>query len=304
MKGQISNLMQICSMHRYTMTEGEEKGLDIIDCDNGKIRFQLNVSKALDIAQMWHEGQNVSFISKNGITARETPFASRFEGGMVYTCGLDSIGNRAGFELHGSHHNTPAKIIKAECTEEGIVVEGEIRGSELFGRNLVLKRKIWTKQNAEELHIEDELRNEGYVDANYCVLYHVNVGYPLLDEGCKVELEEVECTPRTAWSKETIGDRYEISAPIVGQEETCYFLKTKTPKASLVNEKLGKKFTITWSEDTLPYLLEWRSMASGDYALGLEPCSTELDDHFKYNTIEAGTRLNFTICLHIERIKE
>ena len=29
--------------------------------------------------------------------------------------------------------------------------------------------------------------------------------------------------------------------------------------------------TISWSGDTLPNMVEWRSMAGGDYALGLEP---------------------------------
>ena len=29
--------------------------------------------------------------------------------------------------------------------------------------------------------------------------------------------------------------------------------------------------TLTWSGETLPILSEWRSMASGDYVLGLEP---------------------------------
>jgi hypothetical protein len=31
---------------------------------------------------------------------------------------------------------------------------------------------------------------------------------------------------------------------------------------------------LTWSGDTLPILAEWRSMASGDYVLGLEPSNT------------------------------
>lgn len=33
----------------------------------------------------------------------------------------------------------------------------------------------------------------------------------------------------------------------------------------------GVNMTISWSGDTLPILSQWRSMASGDYVLGLEP---------------------------------
>ena len=36
------------------------------------------------------------------------------------------------------------------------------------------------------------------------------------------------------------------------------------------NPAIGVSMTMTWSEN-LPILVQWRSMASGDYALGLEP---------------------------------
>ena len=42
-------------------------------------------------------------------------------------------------------------------------------------------------------------------------------------------------------------------------------------RAELKNEELGICMTISWSGDTLPILSQWRSMASGDYVLGLEP---------------------------------
>ena len=85
MDGKISNLQQIASIRRYKYTDGIERDLEVLDCDNGNIRFLLNVTKALDVMQIYHKGQNVSFISKNGFTAREVGFLNRFEGGMLYT---------------------------------------------------------------------------------------------------------------------------------------------------------------------------------------------------------------------------
>ena len=294
--------MQAASIRRYAFTEGVEKGLDVLDCDNGKIRFLLNVSKALDVMQLYHEGQNMSFISKNGFTAREIGFLRRFEGGMLYTCGLDSVGGRDGYELHGTIHNTPATVVRAECNEQGIIVEAVIRDTALFGKNLVLKRKVWTGIGEDAVHVEDELCNEGYIDENYCVLYHVNVGYPMLDDGAKVVADVESFASRSPWAEENKGTMYEMSAPKVGQEETCYFLKLKTGKASLVNEKIGKKFSVEYSIDTLPCFVEWKSMASGDYALGLEPCSTELDDRFTYKCIKAGEKVKFAVALRVEKI--
>ena len=301
MDGRISNFQQVASIRRYTLTEGREKGLDVLDCDNGKIRFLLNVSKACDIMQLYHEGQNMSFVSKNGFTKRETPFLRRFEGGMLYTCGLDSVGGRDGFELHGTLHNIPAEIIRAECNENGITVEEIIRDTALFGKNLVLKRKIFTEIGGDSVTLEDTLVNEGYKTEEYCLLYHINVGYPMLDDGVKVIADVESYTPRTAWAKQNEATMYEMNASTPNQEEICYFLNLKKPEITLVNGKIGKEFTVSYSGDTLPCFVEWKSMASGDYALGLEPCTTELDDCFAYKTIEVGEEIKFFVKILITK---
>ena len=89
--GRINNAAQVFGVRRYTVNGGAENGLRVIECVNGNLRFLLNESKALDIMQIFYKGQNVSFISKNGFSARETEFLNRFEGGALYTCGLDAV---------------------------------------------------------------------------------------------------------------------------------------------------------------------------------------------------------------------
>lgn len=301
MNGKISNFQQVASLRRYTLCEGRGKGLDVIDCDNGKVRFLLNVSKALDIMQLYHEGQNMSFLSKNAFVSREADFSRRFEGGMLYTCGLDSVGVREGYEMHGTLHTTPATVTRAECGEGGILVEAIVRSTALFGENLVLKRRVFSEIGSNSVTVEDVLSNEGYLDQDYCLLYHVNLGYPMLDEGAKIVADVRSIEPRTPWAKENEGTMYEIGASEAGREETCYYLKLGKSEIGLENRKLGKKFTVSYSGDTLTEFVEWKSMASGDYALGLEPCTTKLDGHFKYKTIKAGEKIPFRVCLSIEK---
>lgn len=300
MDGRISNFQQVASIRRYTLTEGRGKGLDVLDCDNGKIRFLLNVSKACDIMQLYHEGQNMSFVSKNGFTKREIPFLRRFEGGMLYTCGLDSVGGREGYELHGTLHNIPAEIIRAECNESGIVVETIIRDTALFGQNLVMKRRVFTEIASDSVSVEDTLFNEGYKAEEYCLLYHINVGYPMLDNGAKVVADVESYTPRTAWAKQNETAMYAMNDAVPNQEETCYFLKLSKPEIALVNEKIGKKFTVSYSGDTLTHFVEWKSMASGDYALGLEPCTTDLDDRFEYSVIKPNENIKFNVVISVK----
>ena len=299
MDERISNFEQVASLRRYTITEGRGKDLEVIDCDNGKIRFLLNVRKGCDMMQLYYKGQNMSFISKNGFTQREIPFAKRFEGGMLYTCGLDSVGEREGFEEHGSIHNTPAEILRAERNAQEIIVEAVIRDTEICGKNLVLRRKITTPIGGDTVSVCDTLTNESYRDEEYCLLYHVNIGYPMLDEGGKIVADSKTCLPRTPWAEKNIDTAYQITAPIPNMEETCYYLEPRSATVSLVNEKIGRKFTVSYSGDTLTDFLLWKNMTSGDFALGLEPCTTKLDELFGYSTIQAGETiafsLNFTI---------
>lgn len=300
MDGKISNFQQVASVRRYTLSEGKEKDLEVLDCDNGKIRFLLNVSKACDMMQLYHEGQNVSFLSKNGFNKRETPFLNRFEGGMIYTCGLDSLGRREGHDLHGTLHNIPAKITSAACDEDGIAVEAIIHDTALFGKNLVMKRRIFSAIGSNSVSVEDTLVNAGYTDQEYCLLYHINIGYPMLDEGARIVADVKKCETRTAWAKQNEETRYEISAPVPGQDEMCYYLTLNQPEISLVNEKIGKKLTVSYSDDTLPYFLEWKSMASGDYALGFEPCTTELGAGLTFRTIKPDEKAAFAVHITVK----
>ncbi len=301
MDGRISNFMQVASIRRYTLTEGREAGLSVIDCDTGRIRFLLNVTKGCDVMQLYHEGQNVSFVSKNGFTTDKGDFLRRFEGGMLYTCGLDSVGGRDGYPIHGNYHNNPAEITRCECTEEGITVEATIRDSSLFGQSLVLKRRITAPIGGDTLTLSDTIVNEAYREEGYCVLYHINVGYPMLSEGARVEADIESCTPRTPWSKKTEGEMLTVTAPVPNQEEMCYFLKLKRPEISLINPKIGKKLTVSYSEDTLPHLVLWRSMASGDYAMGLEPATTLLDGGFAKKALAPGESVTLSVAIKVER---
>ncbi len=302
MNKKISNYCQIASVSRYTITEGRAKGIDVIDCNNGKMRFTLNVTHALDIMQVWHEGLNVSYVSKNGFTNRNYPFMKRFEGGMLYSCGLDSVGDRDGFEPHGSLHCTEAEIISANCNDDGISVCAAIRCTELFGRNLVLYRCVESAIGSNNIIVKDTLVNEGHRDEDYALLYHVNVGYPMLDEGSEIVADISSVKPRTEWAAKDMDNMLKIGAPIDNEEERCYFLKLNKKEISLVNKTFGKEFALSYCGDALDNFVEWRSMASGEYVLGLEPSTTELDEGFEYKTIKSGESLNFSLVIAINNI--
>ena len=72
--------------------------------------------------------------------------------------------------------------------------------------------------------------------------------------------------------------------------------------AAYTNPTLGKRFTLTYSRQTLGEFIVWKSMASGDYALGLEPTTTKLDGGFRFLTLGAGEEKHFSLKLSMENV--
>jgi len=298
----INHLDQVCYAKRVVLTEGAEEGVKAIFCYNGKLNFVLLESNGLDIYSLEHKGTNISCITKNGLFQGGNDFLQRFPAGMLYTCGFDNIGAGRNRPLHGLYHTLKAQIITCIANEEGIKVEGIIRQSQLFGLNLVMKRTIIAKLNAEEIEIHDELTNEAYKDEEYSILYHINVGYPMLDKDAEIVADIKSSYARTDFAKTGMDRMFNMDDATDNLEERCFFHDVKVPEVSLVNKKLGKKFTVTYSNKTLPSFVEWKSMASGDYALGLEPCSTTLDEDFKYAVIKGQETIKFDVKLSVKDI--
>ena len=93
-----------------------------------------------------------------------------------------------------------------------------------------------------------------------------------------------------------------MTNPVPGQEEMCYFLQYNEPQVSLINQNLGRAFTLQWTKNTLPCFVQWKSMVSGDYALGLEPCTSELDEGFAYRPVQPGEKIIMRLTLSVNEL--
>ena len=284
-QGYIGNAAQLVTLRRVTVSEGKAKGTEIIEVKTaGGLELDILPDAGLDIGQCRYRGINMSWMSKNGydspaaINPYETEFVNTFPGGLLYTCGLRSAGpaNRDKGEwhpLHGRYHSLQAEQVCAEIVDDEIIVKGTIRETALFGHVLEVKRTIRIPVFGTSVTVQDTVTNQTPRDEEIMQIYHCNFGYPLLSEKARLHLpEERETVPRTDFAKTGLGRECTFDKPIPGEEERVFFQKMKEDfSARLENPELGVNMTISWSGDTLPILSQWRSMASGDYVLGLEP---------------------------------
>ena len=284
-KGYIGNPAQLVRLRRVDIAEGRAKGCPVIETGTAAgLEIDVLPDTGLDLGQARYKGIPVSWMSKNGydspaaISPYENEFLNTFPGGLLYTCGLRSAGpaNRDGGEwhpLHGRFHGLSAEHVSTELTDSEIVIKGTMRETALFGHALEVKRTITMPVFGSSVTIHDIVTNMTPRGEEYMMIYHCNFGYPLISEKAMVILPEDRTTiPRTEFAKTALGRELTFDKPEDGDEERVFFHLMKSEYTARVeNKDIGIGVTMTWSGDTLPILSHWRSMASGDYVLGLEP---------------------------------
>jgi galactose mutarotase-like enzyme len=169
--------------------------------------------------------------------------------------------------------------------EYRIELTGIVEEWMLFGDKLRLTRTISSSLGASSLTVTDVVENFGYAPAPLTILYHINPGFPLLDEGSELILSAASSSPYDDYSAPRMAGMREFSAPMRGfQEEN--FLHTMAADAggrahaALVNRNLdgGLGLYVSFDASTLPYLTEWKMLAPGEYVLGMEPCNAPCEN--------------------------
>ena len=132
---------------------------------------------------------------------------------MLTTCGLQNVGlpsddEGASFGLHGRISNIAARNVAHRVIEEDgrlvAEVSGEMRETDVFGADLLLRRRITLPMGETVLHVADEVLNQGHAPAALMILYHVNLGYPVVADGARLITPTAQITPRdeasSGWS--------------------------------------------------------------------------------------------------------
>ena len=288
------SLQQLASVRTLTFQEGRAAGTRAVEVVNGPLRFTALADKCLDVAALSYRGVNFSFLSKPGLQGRNHYDTNGDEalrsimGGFFFTAGLENICapctlDGKDYPMHGRIRTTPAEHLCTDARwEDGdyvLEVSGEMREAELFGENLVLRRRLRTVFGEKSLSLCDEIENQAFRSEPLMLLYHINIGYPLLDEGTKLYLPTRSVTPREALSAPH-AERWNVMDAPKDNEPEYVFIHEPVPdesgvvRACVVNEDLELGLMIAYRTDNLPYFMEWKSTASGDYVLGLEPANS------------------------------
>ena len=327
-------VQQLAYTRQYTVQEGRANGLRAVEVKNDDVRFVALADKALDIGLLEYKGMTLSFTAKPGLNGRNHFDTNGEEalrsimGGLFFTCGLQNIcgpcqTDGVDYPMHGRIRTTPAEHLCSDAYWDAddyvLEVKGEMRESHLFGANLVLRRTIRSVYGSGKIEIIDEVENQAAEEADLMLMYHCNFGYPFLRPGTRLVLPSKDVKGREEWSQAHLDQWQTAGEPVDGELEYVFLHQLAEDAngnsfAALVSDELGFGIRLDFDRKVQPYFMEWMSMKSGDYVIGLEPSNTIVygrkycEEHGTMHRIapfaKETYRLSFTILKDADAIRQ
>lgn len=274
---------QLYGIEEHRLAGGKGDGMRLLMVNNGKgLELTVSLDRACDISRLKYRGINMSYFSPCGYVApayyesKGTDWLKSFTAGFLTTCGLQAVGSPCTDEgevlpLHGSIANTPAEKSYWFEEEDALVIRAEVPDEVIFAGKFRLKREFRVSLKENEFTITDTIENTGDTTRPFEILYHMNMGYPLLDEDSVIDIPSVSVAPRDDHAAEDIENWMHMIKPRAGYVERCYYHKFENQgKASIFQPKLGQGLEISFDAKELDGFVEWKMMGVRDYVLGLE----------------------------------
>ena len=292
----IGNHKQIGGIETSVLDNGAGAGVRIAWIDTGSgFRYKIVLDRGMDIAEAVYNDCSLAWIGHVGTVRPQalahigTNWLRTFGGGLLVTCGLDQVGGAESDAfgergIHGEISNIPTELLAIKQPNHlsgdlSFSITGIMRQHKIFGPCLTLKRTISGTIGKPELHISDEVMNEGNQSTPLMLLYHFNFGYPLLDEGAEISYQGAHYVKSDPKFLANPDDLKTVPAPSdlhSGTGESVIVVdvsknKTQSADCALWNPKRKLGIQLTWNKDQLPYLSNWQHYAEREYVTGLEP---------------------------------
>lgn len=261
------------------------------------LHFRIAVDRGLDIVDLDFKGVPLGWRSPTGLVAPSL-HAPDGDGGLAFlrgftgflvTCGWDHYGparegpadhhryvlkQRQLYPLHGRATFIPATLSSygLERDPDGapvLRIRGRLRQFALFSEGYEIEREIVIHVTRPRITLSDHVVNIGRNPSPHRVLYHINLGYPLVDDGTTVdglphdptmpspmppldaaEVERFKCIPR-----------HEIADTITVRQAA---------------DRGGIGLAITLASPSFTHLVQWWNRFPGANMIGIEPASAAM----------------------------
>jgi hypothetical protein len=327
---------QFFGVRLMTLENGLERGVRMLEFRTGTgLRFTVMVDRGMDLGECEHKGRAMGWVSPTGFRNAGLTDTEAEDGlgwlrsfsGLLSTCGLDHILGM--MEEDAGHYNYPFRksvshnlhgrvaYIPAHLSAYGeiwdgdactLYCEGTIVQATVFGENLHLTRRIEAKVGGNEIVLKDRVVNQGFYRTPHMLLYHIDLGHPLVGEGSRY----VAPIADVVWAAHAGADYRKQNVTYktfpgprdtfreqVWQFEMASDAKDRVPVA-VMNDAMAYGLLIETSKAEFPCMMQWQNFQSGMYTVGLEPLTNHVlgkayaKEKGELISLEHGEERNYT----------
>jgi hypothetical protein len=301
----IGHISQVGGVMLLESADGVSRGVRYLEFRTGAgLQFKVAIERGMDVGYCDYRGQSLAWIPSTML-----PGPWYFEqqesfgwlrtalGGLNNSCGMLHIGNpetadvshfhfpARAQETYGVHDRMallPGQLISYGERWEGddciLEAVGRVVQAQAYGENLVLTRRYTARLGEARFFMHDEIENAGWLPTDHMLLYHINAGFPIVDDGSE-QIAPVTKPPAVPDGL-PLGDASAYSTFIAPQKDwqlQGFELEMAAePDGSVpvaIVNRSGLGMYVVYNQQQFPQYLEWRMMGEGQYAVGIEPCT-------------------------------
>jgi Domain of unknown function (DUF4432) len=293
------------------LADGAERGVRaLLFRTGGGLEFSVLVDRTMDIGRFDFRGVPFAWQSATGFRApayldlpdeNGAGFLRGFSG-LLCTCGFDHtrqadrgpadhfdlpLRKEIAYPMHGRGAFQPARLhgygVRWEGDDAFLWCEGAVDQAAVFGENLAFTRRIEARAGEASVKIVDTIANRGFSRTPHMLLYHINAGFPLLDEGARFAAP-IRATMAANMPRESQQAGWRTQPGPASRFVQQVFDHDAAADAAgivptaLINDRLGLGFAVEYERAKFPCLQEWQGLADGIYGFGIEPATSRWRD--------------------------
>jgi len=294
------------SIHKRTLKGGLRDGIDFLEVDNGVFSYSILPTRGMSLWRGQYKGIDIGWKAPVHGPVHPRHVNTSDRGGIgwltgfdewLVRCGLASNGppgedaftDRAGnprrdlLNLHGRIANQPAYYVEVRVGLDPpfeLSVTGQVEEGGLFYPHLVLTTTYTTVPGSNRVVIHDRVENRSAQSAEMQLLYHCNLGPPLLEPGSRFAIPTREVAPISPRAAEGIDTLESYAGPVAGFAEQVYCIAPEADAAGrtlalLYNHARDRALAMRFNIRELPCFTVWKNTAALEdgYVTGLEPAT-------------------------------
>jgi hypothetical protein len=290
----VGDVSQVGGARLVSLTEGPEAGVVVAELRTGSgLAFTVLPGRGMDLGFADYRGMPLCWRSPTGEVAAAfyepagDGWLRGFSGGLMATCGLTtagwpSIDEGQSLPLHGRASYLPARSVYVDGEWQGdeyvMWAQGRTREAVVYGENVRLTRRVWARLGESRLFIDDVVENLGQTTVPHMIAYHINVGFPVLDDGSRLISSARDIQPLTEDFSDSVANYAEYGGPQLDWKQAVLIHRPVADSdgwalTALVNRRLGLGLYVKQRPDQLPWLWQWKQLSQGTYVAGVEPAN-------------------------------